>query len=857
MISNELIYDLVLETKQAVQATKELVEKTKTEAGKSGKQAGDEFGKQFKSALTAITGKISFNFLKNQMAGLFDTFRGYANANLQIEGAVKAVNFAEQARYATVNDSTKSIEQKAIAIGLDTNEIYENTKATKTNQGAIKSLKGDIENKTRAFEDSVRGQEDYVVAQETSKRSTQAQTDTINDQIYALKEQTREQIKAFRIAKGGDVLDTELEKLQIQKNDLEIQRDIAKLNNDGNAFALADNQIKVLDVEISLRQNKLDAIEFETKAIQRQSDIQQEALEKQKVGFEQQIKSITRNIENVRAELDIKKNKFDIDIEPAKRKLEDLQASVQTIDGTQRIKKSVLDQVNEASKQLPRVIKTADFQALREALFAKYEGIVPRQSLATAIADLVKGGLTDVGQVSSTIERFVDIASAGKVAGVSMGSAVEQLGEQFRSERAALGETAGLTEEYISQILPKGLALLQSEGKLKGKRIEDLNTEERALAKQIGLLDMTADRQGKFNDKLEAGLLAPEELDAEFQKLALTLSQTLGPELLKIIKELTPIVAKFLEIVAQNPQLVLSLLAVATGFAGIATVVAGVMAIMPALTFAFTALGGASVLGFLAGALTQVQIAFAMITGISGIGGAITALGMIMSPIGWVVLAIGALTAGVIWAYQNIGWFRDLVNFAFRDIVNRITWATTIASLAIRDISGDIVNRITWATTMASLAIRDISRFISGFNWGDIWQGMLNGFGRAIEGMGKMLQEFFKPENLKKLGNGFMDFIRGLLDGLGAGISGSDKIINPIKDKLPRFATGGSFMVGGKGGVDKNLIQFMATKGERVIIQTPNQQANNVNSGNITTQNFINYGNSGSGYIPSFMTNFG
>lgn len=42
--------------------------------------------------------------------------------------------------------------------------------------------------------------------------------------------------------------------------------------------------------------------------------------------------------------------------------------------------------------------------------------------------------------------------------------------------------------------------------------------------------------------------------------------------------------------------------------------------------------------------------------------------------------------------------------------------------------------------------------------------------------------------------------------------------------KLPGFATGGSFVVGGQGGIDTNVVAFKATKGEKVTIETPQQQ---------------------------------
>jgi hypothetical protein len=42
--------------------------------------------------------------------------------------------------------------------------------------------------------------------------------------------------------------------------------------------------------------------------------------------------------------------------------------------------------------------------------------------------------------------------------------------------------------------------------------------------------------------------------------------------------------------------------------------------------------------------------------------------------------------------------------------------------------------------------------------------------------------------------------------------------------KLPGFATGGQFTVGGLGGTDSQLVAFRATPGEQVSVKTPNQQ---------------------------------
>lgn len=60
------------------------------------------------------------------------------------------------------------------------------------------------------------------------------------------------------------------------------------------------------------------------------------------------------------------------------------------------------------------------------------------------------------------------------------------------------------------------------------------------------------------------------------------------------------------------------------------------------------------------------------------------------------------------------------------------------------------------------------------------------------------------------------------LGGVAGGFSDKTAALAQPK-KLPGFATGGSFRVGGPGGIDKNLIAFRATRGEMVDIRKPGQ----------------------------------
>ncbi|WP_433357816.1 hypothetical protein ACQP25_44470 (plasmid) [Microtetraspora malaysiensis] len=75
------------------------------------------------------------------------------------------------------------------------------------------------------------------------------------------------------------------------------------------------------------------------------------------------------------------------------------------------------------------------------------------------------------------------------------------------------------------------------------------------------------------------------------------------------------------------------------------------------------------------------QIAAAAATGVIKVAttawtAAQTALNFVLNanPIGLIVLAIAALVAGVIWAYNNVGWFRDLCNAAFKAIGAVASW---------------------------------------------------------------------------------------------------------------------------------------------------------------------------------------
>ena len=65
--------------------------------------------------------------------------------------------------------------------------------------------------------------------------------------------------------------------------------------------------------------------------------------------------------------------------------------------------------------------------------------------------------------------------------------------------------------------------------------------------------------------------------------------------------------------------------------------------------------------------------------------------------------------------------------------------------------------------------------------------------------------------------------------------------VNFLKGFLP-FQHGGSFTVGGKSGIDKNLVAFRASKGEQVTV-SPKGNAGGINIVmNVTTQDAASFG---------------
>lgn len=139
---------------------------------------------------------------------------------------------------------------------------------------------------------------------------------------------------------------------------------------------------------------------------------------------------------------------------------------------------------------------------------------------------------------------------------------------------------------------------------------------------------------------------------------------------------------------------------------------------------------GLGVINFITNLSPGMQMAIGIGTGLLGLVFMVTkavqawtavqaALNVVLTanPIGLVVVAIAALVAGIVWAYNNVDWFRDGVQAAFRGMAAAGEWLGRVFSA----VWGGIVGGFQWVTnTLRSLAnwlIRNVvNRFVDGVN---------------------------------------------------------------------------------------------------------------------------------------------
>lgn len=138
------------------------------------------------------------------------------------------------------------------------------------------------------------------------------------------------------------------------------------------------------------------------------------------------------------------------------------------------------------------------------------DGLLPIANSANALKSILSTGL-GLDEATQLVETFKDRAAFGRNASIDFGTAVENLGQTFKTEQSHLGDASGMTENY-SQILEVGAAQM-------GKNVDQLSSLERAQAKYLGILQLSSATQGDANRYAETA-------SGQQAKLAYSVNQT-------------------------------------------------------------------------------------------------------------------------------------------------------------------------------------------------------------------------------------------------------------------------------------------------------------------------------------------
>jgi len=774
MATNEqLIFDLVLKIDNVSKDIKKMMSVSEREAKQSGTKAGQSFRTAFLAGVGSLAGAFSFNQLVSTVTSSFNAYKSLTLAGIGLNNVIASQNKQAQSLNATLKDGNKTFLQKAQALGYTEDQLYKTSTATNGYTQQIARMEGQLNQQERAFEDSNRAMEDSI-------DTTEKQSKAIDRQINLLKKQTNEKIKQKRAEMGFDTLDTELKALEIRKNDYEIQKDIAQIAGDKVAYELAKENIDTLGIEISLRKNKLDAIEFETDAIKKQSDIQIES-------FNDQKEIITAQITFLREELSTRKNQFDIDIEPAKRKLEDLRnLSSQFVGGTVKtLNEDIAGRIGKEIKEGVGTIDEGKVQKKVLELYYKYDKKISRETLSTAFSRVFQKGVKDVDLATEGVDRWVNAAAQAKAPTVSLNDAIINLATAYQTNSASLGNQSGIQENYEKK-KEAALELYNKENNAQVTQIENLSNQAQATYLLRAELEMTNDRANGYQVALNSGLLATEELEAEQRRLAQITGEAVAPAFLEATKNLADLVEKVGIFVKENPDLVKDLILLAGLIIGTATAVLG-------LTSAFNV-------------LYPIVVSLGVTLGVS----TAAAFGLIVVAI-LAVVAIGYLLI------KNWDWIKEQAIKIWNGIVGYL--------------KGNL-------DMLVGLFTGNKDKLQEGF------KNMFSGLSQIVDTIFGGLIKTVK-ESMNKMFD-FVRDIRGQLQGkefMGIKVNLPD---------IPRFAKGGDFMV--PNGYPNDSYLMRVQSGERVIVQTPQQQ-NNTNYSN----NNVVYNNYGSdiprGNNLSFLSN--
>jgi phage-related protein len=331
----------------------------------------------------------------------------------------------------------------------------------------------------------------------------------------------------------------------------------------------------------------------------------------------------------------------------------------------------------------------------------------------------------------------------------AIGGAAPVIKTAFSSVSSVLDDVAGaLTTIINNPEFQKGFAeLFSGIEKGVGALLPVLGTTGPKLGAFLSIIgNLAANIGGILGKALEVTL----PLITALKQAIDPLIPILGDALIRIIGALAPLFTTLADTIKLVGPPITEIVKV------VADLVAGVIeGIGPALPFIAMLVGGfmgaMKVMSIVSSVIGTLSSAFTVITQVvSGFRWVMMALNMVFmaNPIAITIAALAALTAGVIYAYNNVGWFKDFVDGAFK---------------LIQDVVANLVSF--WNTDVVPM-----------------WNNAMKAAGEFFDGIGKWFGEAVTNVTnfVNDAGKGIGDFFGGIGGMMGDGAAATGNFFNDM-----------------------------------------------------------------------------
>jgi TP901 family phage tail tape measure protein len=283
-----------------------------------------------------------------------------------------------------------------------------------------------------------------------------------------------------------------------------------------------------------------------------------------------------------------------------------------------------------------------DFAA-RLAGAANQTGMTASEMLALS-STLASVGINAEAGGTAMSRTMLDFQLAATT-GESASGSLEQMAAVART---TADEFAGMTSTQQIEAFVKGLQAIEKDGGSVIQTLDDMGiTEIRqrdALLRLVGAGDLLTDQLAIGNEAWEENIALQKEVDKRYgtTESKLKIMRNNFNDVLRILGE------KFIPVLAD----------MAEGLVPVAEWLGG-------LVDKFMALPGPvkAAIGIFVGVLAVLGPVLLIGSQVVAVISALAAVvGVLVSPVALVIVGIAALAAGLWWAYQNVGWFRDAIN---------------------------------------------------------------------------------------------------------------------------------------------------------------------------------------------------